>query len=178
MEQRRPPFSRHRAFPPDVQMPATTSCGPIEACLWASEALNRCTTETNPGCAWPNSLFYGMAAPLVMLPFLKPSCCRVRRDSKAAPQAGRCLYLSGRSNHPSSARKAKLPSGAVVDTRDVRWAQTRETFTLPKPAGGGEYVSIYSSEPPSSPLPLPQGRKLVSYSSKSSSMPPLLPPQQ
>lgn len=140
---------------PDVQTPATASLW-AEACFWANDALNRSATEANPGRASPWSRFYGEAPPLSMLPFLKPGYCRVRRDSKAAPKAEICFYLNGGSNHPSSSFKVKLPSGAVVYTRDVTWAHPREPFTLPEPAGGGGFVNIYPPEPASTPPPLPQ----------------------
>ena len=91
-----------------------------------------------------------------MLPFLNPGYCRVRRDSKAAPKAELCFYLNGGSNQPSPAFKLKLPSGAVVYTRDVTWAHPREPFMLPEPAGGGGFVSIYLLEPGSTPPPPPQ----------------------
>ena len=71
---------------PDVQTPATVSLW-AEACFWANDALNRSATEANPGRASPWRRFYGEAPPLSMLPFLKPGCCRVRRDSKAASEA-------------------------------------------------------------------------------------------
>ena len=66
------------------------------------------------------------------------------------------FYLNGGSNYPSSAFKVKLPSGAVVYTRDVTWVHPREPFTLPEPAGGGGFVSIYLLEPGSTPPPPPQ----------------------
>ena len=122
-----------RCLFPDVQMPATASLW-TEACLWANGALNRYTTEADPGRASPWSRLYGPAPPLAMLPFLRPGYCRARRERKAAPRAEVCFYLDGGSNHRSSSFKVKLPSGAVVYTRDVTWAHPREPFTLPERA--------------------------------------------
>ena len=107
-------------------------------------------------------------------------CCHFKSSAtavfaaigKAAPKSEMCFCLNGGSNRPSPAFKVKLPSGAVVYTRDVTWAHPREPFMLPEPAGGGGFVDIYPPQQGSTPPPLPQQQQ------PPSPPPPPLPQQQ
>ncbi|CAM9414654.1 unnamed protein product [Discosporangium mesarthrocarpum] len=53
-----------------------------DACLRATDALNRVITVANPGNKTPHELFLGKSAPLKLLPFLKP----IQSTNEAGPQ--------------------------------------------------------------------------------------------
>lgn len=93
---------------------------------------------------------------MLMLPFSKPGYCRIHRDSKVASKAEMFFNLVGGSNNLSTAFNVKLPSDAVVHTRDVTWTHSPVPCTLPEPAGGVGFANIYRPEPGSTSSPLPQ----------------------
>ena len=87
---------------PGAQLPATESLW-AEASHWACDALNRTATSANPANKSPYEMWYGEPPPVVLLPFLKPGYCKVKRRNKSQPKAEECFYLGPAPNHPRDA---------------------------------------------------------------------------
>ena len=69
-----------RELYPGAQLPATDSLW-AEASHWACDALNRTATTANPESKSPYEMWYGRPPPVVLLPFLKPGYCKVKREN-------------------------------------------------------------------------------------------------
>ena len=75
-----------RELLPGAQLPATESLW-TEASHWACDAVNRTATSTNPANKSPYDMWYGKLPPEVLLPFLKPGYCKVKRENKSQAKA-------------------------------------------------------------------------------------------
>ena len=58
-----------------------------EASHWACDALNRTATTANPESKSPHVAWLGSSPLVVLLSFLKPGCCKVRRENKSQAKA-------------------------------------------------------------------------------------------
>ena len=75
---------------PRAQLPAMESWW-AEASHWARYALNRTATCANPAKKSPYEMRYGKTPPVVLLPFLKPAYCKVKRENKFQAEAQGCF---------------------------------------------------------------------------------------
>lgn len=67
---------------PHAQLPGTEPLR-AKAAHWACDALNRTATTANPGDKSSHEIWQGKPPSVVLLPFLKPGYCKVRRESKS-----------------------------------------------------------------------------------------------
>ena len=70
---------------------------------WACHTLNCRATSADPGCKFPNEMWFGLLPTSSAFPFLKPGFRSVRRRNKLQPKAVRCWYLGPAPNHPRKA---------------------------------------------------------------------------
>ena len=111
----------------------------MESVLWASEGFNRSATTANRGMLSPYEIFYGSRPSMPVLPFCKPACHRVPRQSKMNRQARPCYFLNFGYNHGSDCMKIMdAETGRIVHSRDVIWHQPRESLISPAPTVGSD----------------------------------------
>ena len=69
-----------------AQLPTTEALW-AEASHWACDASYRTATTTNPANKSSYGMWYGNPPPVVLLPFLKPDYCKVKRRKKSQAKA-------------------------------------------------------------------------------------------
>ena len=75
-----------------TQLPATAWLW-AEAFHWACGSLNSKANTANPESKSPYEMWHGRPPLVVVLPFLKPGCCKVKRENKSRAKAQECFYL-------------------------------------------------------------------------------------
>ena len=103
---------------PGAQFPATESLW-AEASHWAYDALNRTATSANPAHKSPYEMWYGKHHPVVLLPFLMPGYCKVKRENKSQAKAQECFFLAPAPSHPRDAVRVLTNHRALLITRHV-----------------------------------------------------------
>ena len=66
-------------------------------------------------------MWYGNPSPVVLLPFLKPGYCKVKRDNRCQPKAQEWFSLGPAPNHPRDAVRVLTKHRALRITRHVTW---------------------------------------------------------
>ena len=118
--------------------------------MWASEELTRSAPTANSGMLSPHEVFFAVRPPMPVLPFCKPACHRVPRQSKKGRQARPRYFLNFGYNHGSDCFKDMgMETGRTVYSRDVTSHQPREPLTSPAPTvGSGVPQSPTGAETP------------------------------
>ena len=80
-----------RELLPGAQSPATESLW-AEASHWACNALNRTATSADPANNSPYEMWYGNPLPVVLLPFLKPGYCNLKRKNTRLSRKRRRVF--------------------------------------------------------------------------------------
>ena len=83
---------------PGAQLPATESLL-AEASHWACDALNRIATPANPSNKSLYEMWCGKIPPAVLLPFLKPGYCKVKREDTSQAKVQESFYVVPAPNH-------------------------------------------------------------------------------
>ena len=130
---------------PGAQLPATGSSW-AEASHWACDALNRTATPVNPSNKSPYEMWYGSTSLVVLLPFLKPGCCKVKRENKSQAKEQEHFYLDSAPNHPRDAVRVLTKHRVLLVTRHVTWQRVSPAPFVPaqmhdslsQEAGGSE----------------------------------------
>ena len=121
-----------RELLPGARLPATQSLW-AEASHWACDALNRTATSANPANKSPYEMWYGNPPPVVLLPFLKPGYCKMKRKNKSQPKAQECFYLGPAPNHPRDAVRVLTKHRTLRITRHVNWQRVPPSPPVPAP---------------------------------------------
>ena len=119
-----------RELYPGAQLPATDSLW-AEASHWACDALNRTATTANPESKSPYEMWYGRPPPVVLLPFLKPGYCKVKRENKAQAKAQECFYLGPAPNYPRDSVRVLTRHRTVLITRNITWQRVSPEPPVP-----------------------------------------------
>ena len=120
-----------RALFPGAQLPATEALW-AEASHWAHDAWNRTATTANPADKSPYDMWYGNPPPVVLLAFLKPGCCKVKKENKSQAKAQECFHLGPAPNYPRDSVRVLTTHRTVLITRHTTWQ--RVSLTPPAPA--------------------------------------------
>ena len=75
----------------------------------------------------------------MLLPFLKPGYCKVKRENKSQPKAQECSYLGPAHNHPLDAVRVLTKHRTLLITRHVTWQ--RVSLARPVPAQAHDSLS-------------------------------------
>ena len=102
-----------------------------EASHWACNALDRTATSANPANKSPYETWYGNPPPVVLLPFLKLSYCKVKRENKSQAKALECFYLDPAPNHPRDAVRVLIKHRTLLITRHVTWQRVSPSPPVP-----------------------------------------------
>jgi len=119
-----------RELYPGTQLPATESLW-AEASHWACDALNRTATTANPESKSPYEMWYGRPPPVVLLPFLKPGYCKVKRENKSQAKAQECFYLGPAPNYPRDSVRVLTRHRTVLITRNITWQRVSPAPPVP-----------------------------------------------
>ena len=76
-------------------------------------------------------MWYGKLPPVVLLPFLKPGYCKVRRKNKSQPKAQEWFYLGSAPNHPRDAVRVLTKHRTLRITRHVTWQRVSPSPPIP-----------------------------------------------
>ena len=117
---------------PGAKLPATESLW-AEATHWACDALNRTATSANPANKSPYEMWCGKPPPVVLLPFLKPGYCKVKRKNKSQPKAQECFYLDHAANLPRDAVRVQTKHRTLRITGHVSWQRVSPSPPVPAP---------------------------------------------
>ena len=115
---------------PGVQLPATESLW-AEASHWACEALNRTATSANPAKKSPCEMRNGNPPPVVLLPFLKPGYCNVKRENKSQAKAQERFYLGPAPSHPRDAVRVLTKHRTLLIASHVTWQRVSSAPPVP-----------------------------------------------
>lgn len=133
----------------DIKLPPTEKLW-AEAMKWASDALNRTATTSNPEIRSPHEMWYGKAAPAAPHPFLQPCVIRrQRRGDKLELKGETAFYLGRAANHPSDCVRVVTRDLKIVETRDVTWAVVLPPladFTPVPPAADPSFLVLQIAE--------------------------------
>ena len=115
---------------PGAQLPATGSLW-AEASHWACDALNRTAASANPANKSPYEMWYGNPPPVVLLPFLKPGYCKVKREIKSQAKVQECFYLGPAPNHPRDAVRVLTKHRTLLVARHATWQRVSPSPHVP-----------------------------------------------
>ena len=115
---------------PGAQLPATESLW-AEASHWACDALNRTATPAKSANKSPNEMWYGNPPLVVLLPFLKPGYCKVKRKNKSQPKAQEWVYLGPAPNYPRDAVRVLTKHRTLRIKRHVTWQRMSPSPPVP-----------------------------------------------
>ena len=76
-------------------------------------------------------MWYGKTPPVVLLPFLKPGYCKVKRESKSQAKSRECFHLGPASNHPRNAVRVLTKHRTLLMTRHVTWQRMSPAPPVP-----------------------------------------------
>ena len=113
-----------------AQLPATESLW-AEASHWACDALNRAATSADPRNKSPYEMWCGTPPPVVLLPFLKPGYCNVKRENKSQAQGQECFYLGPPPNYPRDSVRVLTTHPTVLLTRHITWQRVSPAPSVP-----------------------------------------------
>ena len=76
-------------------------------------------------------MWYGNPPPVVLLPFLRPGYCKVKRENKSQAKAQECFYLGPAPTYPRV--RVLTTHGTVLITRHITWQRVSPTPPAPAP---------------------------------------------
>ena len=68
---------------------------------------------------------------VVLLPFVKPGYCKVRRENKSQAKANECFYLGPAPNHSQDAVRVLTKHRTLIITRHVTWQRVSSSPPVP-----------------------------------------------
>ena len=119
-----------REFSSGAQLPPTESLW-AKASHWAYDSLNRTATSANPTNKSPYEIWHGNPRPVVLLPFLKPVCCKVKRENKSQPKAQECVYLGPAPNYPQDSVRVPTRDRTVLIMHHITWKRVSPAPLVP-----------------------------------------------
>ena len=119
-----------REFFSGAQSPATASLW-AEASRSACDAFNRTVITANPESKPPYEMWHGTPSPVVILPFLKPGYCKVKRENKLQAIAQECFYLNPAPDYPRDSVRALTRHLTVLFTRIITWQRVSPAPPVP-----------------------------------------------
>ena len=113
-----------------AQLPAAESLW-AEASHWTCDALNRTATSANPENKSPYDMWYGNPPTVVIIPFLKPGYCKVKRENKSQAKAQEWFYLGTAPNYPRDSVQVLTRHHTVLVTRHTTWQRASPAPPVP-----------------------------------------------
>ena len=111
---------------PCAKFPATKSLW-AESSQWACIAHNRAATSAYPANKEPYEMWHGNHPPVVLLYFLKPGYCKMKRKIKSLLKQQDWFYLGPAPNHPRDAVRVLTKHRTLRITRHVTWQRVSPT---------------------------------------------------
>ena len=102
-----------------------------ETSHWTCDALNRTVTTANPENKSPYEMWFGNSLPVVLLPFLKPGYCNVKRENKSQAKAHECLSLGPALNYSRDSVRVLITHRTVFITRITTWQRVSPAPPVP-----------------------------------------------
>ena len=76
-------------------------------------------------------MWHGSPPPVVVLLFLKPGYCKVKRKNKSQAKAQECFHLGPAPNYPRDSVRVLTPHRTVLITRNVTWQRVSPAPPVP-----------------------------------------------